>query len=60
MTTRFRLGDIAVDVVLKDIRNSHLSVYSPAGHIRISTPLRMNLDTVRMFAITRLDWIRRQ
>jgi hypothetical protein len=26
-----RLGDIAVDVVRKDIRNVHLSVYPPTG-----------------------------
>ena len=31
MATRFKLGDIPVDVVLKDIKNIHLSVYPPAG-----------------------------
>ena len=31
MATQIELGDIAVDVVLKDIKNVHLSVYPPDG-----------------------------
>ena len=38
MTTQLQLGDIAVDVVLKDIKNVHLSVYPPSGRVRISAP----------------------
>ena len=57
---RFHLGDIAVDVVQKDIRNIHLSVHPPAGKVRIAAPLRMDLDTIRVFAITKLAWIKSQ
>lgn len=60
MVTHIDLGDIAVDVVQKDIKNIHLSVYPPAGKVRISAPLRMDIDTIRVFAITKLDWIKRQ
>jgi predicted metal-dependent hydrolase len=60
MTTQLQLGDIAVDVVLKDIKNIHLSVYPPAGRVRISAPLRMNLDSIRIFAISKLGWIKQQ
>jgi predicted metal-dependent hydrolase len=60
MVTQIVLGDFAVDVVQKDIKNIHLSVYPPAGKVRISAPLRMDLDTIRVFAITKLDWIKRQ
>lgn len=60
MVEEIRLGDIVVDVVLKDIKNIHLSVYPPAGRVRISAPQRMSLDTIRVFAITKLDWIGRQ
>jgi hypothetical protein len=31
MVTRIELGEIAVEVVKKDIKNIHLSVYPPAG-----------------------------
>ena len=60
MATEIRLGDIAVDVVLKDIKNVHLSVHPPTGRVTISAPSRMNLDTIRVFAISRLAWIKQQ
>ena len=60
MVTRFKLGEIPVDVVLKDIKNIHLSVYPPAGAVRISAPSRMDLDTIRVFAISKLGWIKQQ
>ncbi len=60
MVTHLNLGEIVVDVVKKDIRNIHLSVYPPAGRVRISAPLRMNIDTIRVFAITKLGWIKNQ
>src|SRR6266446_9818273 len=55
-----QLGEIVVEVVLKDIKNLHLSVYPPAGRVRISAPSRMTLDTVRVFAISKLGWIKQQ
>jgi len=58
--TSLRLGDIAVDVILKDIKNVHLSVYPPTGRVRISAPKRMSVDTIRVFAVSKLDWIKRQ
>jgi len=60
MATKLQLGDIAVDVVLKDIKNIHLSVNPPKGRVRISAPSRLSLDTIRVFAISKLDWIRQQ
>ena len=60
MTTRFAIGEIPVDVVLKDIKNIHLSVYPPAGRVRISAPSGMNIDTIRVYAISRLGWIKKQ
>jgi len=60
MVTKIELGEISVEVVKKDIKNIHLSVYPSAGRVRISAPLRMNLETIRVFAISKLDWIRRQ
>ena len=49
-----------MDVVRKDIKNVHLSVYPPTGRVRISAPARMSLDTIRVFAISKLGWIRQQ
>src|ERR1041385_574180 len=60
MGMQIELGDIAVEVVKKNIKNLHLSVYPPAGRVRISAPLRMNLDTIRVFTISKLGWIKQQ
>jgi hypothetical protein len=60
MVSQIKLGDIAVDVVLKDIKNVHLSVYPPTGRVRISAPTRMSIDTIRVFAISKLHWIKEQ
>ncbi len=60
MVSRIKLGDLVVDVTLKDIKNVHLSVYPPHGAVRISAPKRMNLETIRLFAISRLAWIKQQ
>lgn len=54
------LGGIPVEVTFKDIKNVHLSVYPPTGRVRISAPALMSLDTVRIFAISKLDWIKQQ
>src|SRR5271170_8160631 len=54
------LGDIAADVVFKDIKNVNLRVCPPAGRVRISAPLRMSPDAIRAFALSKLDWIRHQ
>jgi predicted metal-dependent hydrolase len=58
--TQIAFGDITVDVVLKDIKNIHLSVYPPGGRVRIAAPSRMRLDTIRVFAISKLAWIKQQ
>jgi hypothetical protein len=54
------LGDMPIDVVHKDIKNVHLSVYPPNGKVKISAPLRMDLDTIRVFAISKMSWITKQ
>ena len=56
----FALSDITVEVVRKDIKNIHLSVYPPHGTVRVSAPLRLKLDAIRVFAISKLSWIRQQ
>lgn len=60
MFTQIKLGEITVDVVRKDIKNIHLSVYPPTGTVRISAPSRMKLETIRVYAISKLGWIKKQ
>jgi hypothetical protein len=60
MAAEIQLGDIAVEVVQKDIRNVHLSVLPPMGRVRIAAPRHLSLDAIRAFAIGKLAWIREQ
>jgi predicted metal-dependent hydrolase len=57
---QLELGNITIDVELKDIKNIHLSVYPPDGVVKIAAPERMDMDTIRVFAINKLKWIRKQ
>jgi predicted metal-dependent hydrolase len=56
---KITIGDIEIEVIQKDIKNVHLSVYPPHGRVRISAPLHMDLDMLRLYSISRLAWIRK-
>ena len=60
MMPQVELGDIVVDVVQKDIKNVYLSVYPPAGRVCITAPEHMSLDTIRVFAVSKIAWIQKQ
>lgn len=53
------VSNITIDVVRKDIKNLHLAVYPPSGRVRIATPLNVDDETVRLFAISKLTWIKK-
>lgn len=55
-----QLGNIDIEVVLKDIKNVHLSVYPPNGRVRIAAPLHLDMDTIRIYSISKLTWIKKQ
>ncbi len=59
MVTKLQVAGIPIDVVFKDIKNVHLSVYPPTGRIRVSAPRRMAIETIRLFAISKIAWIRK-
>lgn len=54
------VNGIPVQVVRKPIKNLHLSVCPPDGHVRLAVPLHMTDDNVRLAVITRLIWIKKQ
>lgn len=53
------ISNIKIDVVRKDIKNIHLAVYPPTGRVRIAAPLKVNEDAIRLFAVAKLGWIKR-
>jgi predicted metal-dependent hydrolase len=54
------LGNISIDVIRKNIKNIHLAVYPPTGRVRLAAPMKVNDDAIRLFAISKLGWIKRQ
>lgn len=53
------ISGLKVDVVRKSIKNMHLSVYPPTGRVRIAAPLNIDDEAVKLFAISKLAWIKR-
>lgn len=53
------ISDIIIDVVRKDIMNIHLAVYPPTGRVRLAAPLQVSEDAIRLFAVSKLAWIKR-
>jgi predicted metal-dependent hydrolase len=45
---QIEIGELTIDVVQKDIRNMHLSVYPPTGRVRIAIPLHIDDEAVRL------------
>ena len=58
-THQIKVGNYEIDVIRKDIKNLHLSVHPPTGRIRIATPLTVSEEAVRLFAISKIAWIRK-
>ena len=54
------LGNIDIELTKKNIKNVHLSVHPPNGRVTISAPKRMDLETIRVYASSKLNWIKKQ
>jgi len=57
---KITIGNIDIDLIRKNIKNIHLSVYPPDGRVRLAVPERMNDEAVRLFATSKLAWITKQ
>lgn len=50
---------LEIEVLRKKIKNLHLGVYPPDGHVRVSAPRHLDDEAIRLAVISRLGWIRR-
>lgn len=60
MAETVNLGSVQALVLRKRIKHMHLGVFPPEGAVRISAPEDVALDTIRVFAISKLAWIKQQ
>ncbi|MCD6380463.1 M48 family metallopeptidase [bacterium] len=58
-THKISVDNITIDVVRKNIKNLHLAVYPPYGRVRIATPRHIDDEALRLFAISKLSWIKK-
>ncbi len=54
------LGEIKIYLKLKNIKNVHLSVNPPDGNVTLVAPIETRIEVARAYAISKLDWIRKQ
>ncbi|MCK9266720.1 M48 family metallopeptidase [bacterium] len=54
------VGSIEAIVIRKNVKNLHLSVLPPMGKVRVTAPIFMKADAIRMLLATRLSWIKKQ
>lgn len=54
------IGSIEIEVTFKAIKNLHLSVHPPYGRVTIASPEFYHLDKVKIYAATKLGWIKRE
>ena len=57
---RIVISGIEIEIIRKEIKNVHLSVHPPAGRVRLAAPVNMNEEAIRLFAISKLSWIKKQ
>jgi len=60
MIETIQLGDVAIVVTRKAIKNVHLSVHPSSGRMTLAASRATRLDVARAYAISKLRWIRDQ
>ncbi|HHZ00164.1 MAG TPA: SprT family zinc-dependent metalloprotease [Sedimentibacter sp.] len=57
---KLRVENIEIDLVRKNIKNIHLTVYPPDGRVRLAVPRQMDDEDAQIFALSKLPWIIKQ
>ena len=52
------VNGLIVKVVRTDIKNTHISIHPPEGHLRIAVPYNISEEAVRLAIISKLNWIK--
>jgi len=57
---QIKIYNLEVNTVKKDIKNIHLGVYPPTGRVRVSAPLKIPDEAIKLLVISKIPWIKRQ
>lgn len=54
------VGGIGISVEKKQIKNMYIRIIPPDGKVKITAPMSASEDAIRMFAVSRIAWIKKQ
>lgn len=57
---KIAVADILAEVEWKEIKNVHLTIYPPDARVHVSAPMNMTEESIRLFLITKLPWIKQR
>jgi len=57
---QFEISGIPIEIIKKNIKNMHLSVLPPNGKVRVSAPISLSDESIKMFVRTKIGWIKKQ
>ena len=57
---QIKISGIEIEVQKKNIKNLHMVVAPPDGKVRVSAPMHLSDDSIKMFVRTKLGWIKTQ
>jgi predicted metal-dependent hydrolase len=55
-----QVEELSIELLRKGIKNLHLRVYPPDGRICLTAPLWTSEKELRLFALSKLDWLRQK
>ena len=55
-----KVGGIDISAEKKQIKNMYIRVIPPDGKVKITAPISATEDAIRMFAVSRIAWIKKQ
>lgn len=55
-----QIGNISIAITKKNIKNMYIRVLPPDGKVQITAPYSTGDDAIRMFAVSRMSWIKKQ
>jgi len=57
---QLKVSGIDIGVTRKDIKNLHINILPPDGRVRVSAPLNMSQESIRLAIVSRLTRIKRE
>ena len=55
-----QIGNMSIAITKKNIKNMYIRVLPPDGKVQITAPYSAGDDAIRMFAVSRISWIKKQ